>query len=155
MRNGNILRLTFALALSALVPIALSAQSTGCPWCTSPTTCSEVEENSDVGGCYNIGDGCKTISGSCKIEETFASAEARATLLEENGLEYRGTEVAEIWGTKIELMEIDGGFFAEWACDGRLSALFKKDRNGKWVELDPMRYAARFALTKGLTTRAE
>lgn len=149
MRITNILRLAFALALSALLPLGLTAQSTGCPWCTSPTTCGEVQENGSIGGCYNIGDGCRTIQGSCKINDSFAAAE-RVKLLDDNGLEYRGAEVAEIWGVKMELTEINDGFFAEWACDGRLTALFKKDRDDKWLELDPMRYATRFALTKGV-----
>lgn len=156
MRFTNILRLTFVLALSAFMPLDLAAQGSGCPWCTTPTTCATLEESTPIAGCYNIGDGCQTISGTCNITASYAAAE-RATLLRDNGLEYRGETVAEIWGVKMKLIETNDGYFAEWACDGRLTAIFKKDRDGKFVELDVMRYTARFALTKGvnvLTTRA-
>src|SRR5690606_28656708 len=57
------------------VVAGIRIQSTGCPWCTTPTTCGEVQENANIGGCYNIGNGCQTIPGKCTINETFAAAD--------------------------------------------------------------------------------
>lgn len=151
MRTAILLRLTLVVAVLTLAPMSTSAQSDGCPWCTTPTTCSEVAEDTPSGGCYNIGAGCQTIGGSCEINETFTATQ-RKVLLQDNGIEYHGTELAELWGTTVELTAIDDGLYAGWACNGQLSTLFKKDGDDRWVELDPALYGRRFALTKGLAS---
>lgn len=71
-----------------LAPGNAQGQSDGCPWCTTPTTCAEVAENTDIGGCYNIGAGCEEIAGSCTIEITRLLDREWRALLGEHGLEF-------------------------------------------------------------------
>lgn len=145
MRTSFLLIMVLAVAAIALTPTAMLAQSDGCPWCTTPTTCSEVEENTTVGGCYNIGAGCRTIAGSCTLEE-----QRLHELLVLNRIKNRGTEHVEIWGTKFNLRALPNGLYAEWACDGRIASLFRMADDKSWVEVDPAPYQSRYSFSGGI-----
>lgn len=117
------------------------AQSSGCPWCTTPTTCAEVPENTSIGGCYNFGYGCRTVSGVCTIEETFAAV-GRKQLLADNGLEFHGVQLINVLGVDIEATGVGGGLFARWGCGGAVVAVFMRDaHSAEWIELDPRLYS--------------
>src|SRR5690606_27469336 len=67
--NVSVIVLTFAMAAPA------SAQ--GCPWCTTPTTCTLVDEHA-AGACkVTAHEGC-TSAGVCVINDTYAPTSAAA-----------------------------------------------------------------------------
>ncbi len=127
-------------------PMTASAQSHGCPWCTTPTTCGEVDENTNIGGCYNIGAGCQEIQGSCTIQQTLAP-DFREEALEGQGLDYLGEAEVDIYGLKFEAIQIAENLYARWKCDGRLEAAFSLAPDGTWVELDLLRFGTTYDLT--------
>ena len=149
MRTPVAIILVFGSAMISLAPAAAFAQSDGCPWCTTPTTCAEVDENTNIGGCFNFGTGCQTIAGSCTIRIEKVSVLERATLLRRTGIQYSGTVEAQIWGERRELAHINGDYYAEWRCTGQLATLFMKDPAGQWVELNPAFFANRLSLLPG------
>lgn len=144
---GRVAALAFLLvAAGASTPESASAQSRGCPWCTTPTTCAEVLENTNIGGCYNIGNGCEEISGSCTIQPERMLAADRQKLFEASGVRYLGTATVSLLGADIEASAVDDGLYAQWSCNGVLTALFTKTDSGEWEELDPAPYRKRLNL---------
>ena len=153
MRSTSSFCLILTVALLAIVGAPSNADAQQCPWCITPTICSQVSEDTDIAGCYNAGQGCKKVEGECNVSLAFKAQGGPERLLAENGLEYHGTVAAEIWGQKMQLTAINDDLFAEWGCSGQLAALFRRDEHGRWLAIDPKPFSERFRL-KTLTAVA-
>jgi hypothetical protein len=133
------------LALFVAEPAAAQPPPHGCPWCTTPTTCSEVSESTPIGGCYNIGMGCQEIAGSCTY--SFALTPAEAEALNSRGIRFVGFDRVPLggWGETI-LAELDNGLLASWNCRGVLRGIFARGSDGRLIVLDPAEFADRYSL---------
>lgn len=138
--------LVFSLILLA-TPSSAAAQSTGCPWCSTPTTCSEVDENASIGGCFNIGNGCQTIPGSCTINETFAAGDI-AELLRLERFEGLGWQAVDVLGMVVNAFRVSEELYVQWGCDGSVLAAFTSDGSEPLIELDPAPLQQRYSLNR-------
>jgi len=154
MRTATTFSLGLLITLLALA-VSPAPAAADCPWCVTPTTCSQVEENTPIAACYNRGNGCQTLSGECEISFAFNTEAGRKATLRKNQIEYRGQVAAEIWGIKMNLTAINDGLFAEWNCSGQLSNLFRRDAKGGWTAVDVGAFQSRFALEDLPSVRAE
>lgn len=135
------------LCLMTLSPTSLEAQGDGCPWCTTPTTCALVEEDTDLEGCVvNQENGCMRVSGECTVEVSMADPAALSDILGKHGITLRGVQTASVLGLPIRLAEVDHGLHLRWDCRGQVSAAFTRDPSGQWIEVDPRLYAREFSL---------
>ena len=140
------------LALAAAPQSAAAAPSTAafrCPWCTTPTTCGVVDENTPISGCYiNSSDVCRTLSGECIDSFALNAPGGREATLRKNNIEYHGVVKTEIWGIKMTLTAINDGLYAEWDCSGQISNLFTRRADGGWTAVDAASHHGRFTLAQ-------
>lgn len=149
-------QVVFAVVLSLIllaVPNSVAAQSTGCPWCTTPTTCGEVQENANIGGCYNIGNGCQTIPGKCTINETFAAADI-AEILHLERFEGLGGQTIDVLGMPVLAFQVEEDLYIQWKCDGSVAAAFAFNGSELITELDPALLQQRYSLHRPAHARS-
>jgi hypothetical protein len=122
----SVIVLTFAMAAPA------SAQ--GCPWCTTPTTCTLVDEHA-AGGCkVTAHEGC-TSAGVCVINDTYAPTSAAARHFASLGFDnFILLETVE-WG-EVPFADLGDGRLVLWNCDGEVAAIASYDTEGQILRLD-------------------
>lgn len=144
----------YMMLLFAATPQASFAQ--GCPWCTSPTTCRAIEEDTDLNKCWIEGSGggqgiCQFEEGDCTYQVLLDSP-LRKRLLAENGIVYKGTETVEVSGIQVEGILIDEGYWAIWGCSGELQVLMRRNGEEEWQILSPAAYPRRYSLRLNAAT---
>lgn len=128
---------TICFALTAAVITLLAApeiaSAQGCPWCTTPTKCEGIEENSPLERCYvQQGVGCVEVEGESEcIYQVWLAPSTRDTFLASHGIEYHGTRTVEVAGIQLEAFVVDDSLVAIWGCDGEVSLLWRQQADGK------------------------
>jgi len=134
------------LALTAPAPVA--AQFTGCPWCTTPSTCGLVQENTNYDGCLvTQGLGCQPILGECSVIDPGSGDFADAGgLFDQHNIKYLGTNVVSILGIDLEAHQVEENLWVKWGCNGGVIAAFSRSEGGVWREVDSTLPRARYSL---------
>lgn len=131
-------RALLALALLLTAPLGAAAQW-GCPWCTTPTTCSLVDEDSPLDECWYVqGVGCVPFYGECEFEPMQDEEDLAA--LAAAGLDgARTLSVETIVGVRT-LYEVRSGTFVTWSCSGAATLIVRVDHRGlEWLGSDALR----------------
>lgn len=151
-------RMMFApLALLGFVaigglPSQAAAQADGCPWCTTPTTCSLVEESTNLNSCtVSQGQGCVPQYGECEFNPSEEEEQQQLLAL---GLNPDRTLSVDVLTGPVKLTEVSPGRFAGWSCQGALRYLVEVDgvNSVKWLRTDE--YQAYYSIA-AIAGRAE
>lgn len=138
------------LLVTASVSGTALAQAGGCPWCTSPTVCELIDEDTFVIECEvassgpHAGECVNTQAGDCEWQVLLAPP-LREAFLASQGIEYGGEATIDVHGITIAGILIEDGLLAKWGCNGKPAFLFRNDGSGVWREVDlansPNRYS--------------
>jgi hypothetical protein len=167
-----------AMALAALPLLLVSPVSAqlnggggegeGCPWCTTPTTCAGVEEDTPYDLCvYTQAQGCSYPNSerSCTYGGSGSGGGGNgggnggggelAVLVAAAGIENHQIRqvVTERWG-KQHLVEVDKDLYAFWSCDGQLLGLVREIDDKPTDYLDPAPYRHVYSIGGLLARRA-
>jgi hypothetical protein len=161
-----------ALVVLPLVPAAsVSAQlnggggvENGCPWCTTPTTCAGVGEDTPYSGCgYSASQGCfyPQETQPCTYEGGGGNGGGNggggelALLVTAAGIENHQIKhvATERWGSQY-LVEVDRDLYAFWSCDGQLLGLVREIDDELADYLDPAPYRHVYSIGGLLARRA-
>lgn len=104
------------------IPAALAAQ--GCPWCTTPTTCSTVNEDA-AQMCWVTQQGGCDMAGTCEY-----SGPPEGSLLRELQVDERALIMVAVEDRDVVLVPVGGGVYAAWNCQGQATYAYELTSGG-------------------------
>jgi hypothetical protein len=136
-RAGFLPVLVFAFVLisgQTVTATSASAQTTSCPWCVTPTTCSVVGERTSIDFCYVHKDTGQCHEGhdpqrasACEIDNVATS------LITDAGFRILSTLAFAQPGKPLRLYEVADKLFVRWSCDGVVIEAVERRNDGGWI----------------------